>query len=101
MIDEGRLAVVEWDGKPIHLFTPSELLSLYALVPQWHGVAEGPLIPFVGVRARVAVNCIFLPTREAAEVALWAHIRAACASENMIFNEDDWTIMSLHCINCG
>jgi len=96
MSEEQAVMIEEWDGHPRHGFTMPELHAIYAFVPQWHGMAEGPPIPFTGgVHARVAVDSIFTATRDEAEQVLWAHIRAACERERMQFDSDDWRVLHL------
>jgi hypothetical protein len=90
----------EWDGQPLQAFTTPELHYLYTFAPQWHAVAEGPVIPFLdGARAKVAVDSIFTLTREDAIEALWYHVRQACARENLAFEQDDWRV--LHVVMLG
>lgn len=73
---------------------------LYSFVPQWHGVAEGPPVPFGdGQRARIVVDSILKTTREGAMDSMEYQIRTACASENMEYNEEQWTVTHLALLN--
>lgn len=92
--------VQEWDGKPKVVLSWDHMAELYALVPQWHGVAVGPVIPFSeGKVARVEVNCIFRTTREEALEAMEYNIRHSCATESMSYDEEQWEVTHLVLLN--
>jgi hypothetical protein len=83
----------EWDGRPKVAFTPEQMQEVYGAVPQWHGLATGPAIPFGGgARVRVFVTMIFRETREEVESVMWTHIRRACAVEHLEFEADEWSV---------
>jgi hypothetical protein len=90
----------EWDGRPLALLSAEQVELLYATVPQWHAVAQGPTIPFSGgIRATIGVEYIFRTTREEALAVLESHVRSSCEQEGMVYNPEDWTIIRLALIN--
>lgn len=92
--------VQEWDGKPKVVLTWPELASIYAVVPQWHGAALGPVLPFgQGKRAYVEINSIFRTTRDEARAAMELNIRDACERESMEYDEEQWTLVFLVMLN--
>jgi hypothetical protein len=94
------MSLPEWDGVPAIALTYAQLRLLYSYVPQWHGCAVGPPIPFAhGEFAGVEINAIFVKTREEAHEAMVLNIHAACARENIAYVEDEWTITHLVMLN--
>jgi hypothetical protein len=94
------MSEVEWDGVPTIALTYAQLLHLYSFVPQWHGCAVGPPIPFAhGEHAGVEINAIFVKTREEAVEAMIVNIRTACEMEKIEYVEDEWTITHLVLFN--
>lgn len=93
-------AVEPWDGVPRLHLTSDDLLRLYVGVPQWHGIALGPPIPFGGGKlAHVEVAGIFRETREEATEVMYINMRAMCEEQGLPYNEDDWRIVTLDLLN--
>lgn len=93
-----------WQGvnaaDPILSLNESELVRLYEHLPQWRGIAVGPLIPFGGgTRARVSVDAIFAVGRDDAEVMAGALIREVCDQQGMEYDSGEWSLVHFSLVN--
>ena len=65
----------------------------------WEAWVEGP-IPLGDTRRLIVhVDCIILPSREAAEDCVWEHVVSLCEDSGYPFDPDDWDIISMRLNN--
>jgi len=67
----------------------------------FHACILGP-VPFgQQERIQLQINAIIVESRDAAELACWAHVRNACAMYGYPYDEDEWEIVHLTAVNCN
>lgn len=88
-----------WNGEPILALTHDQSAHLCQFLPNWHGGADGPPIPFGTGRARISVSGILAETRKEAAEHIWRHIQEACIEQGLMYDEREWTITHVKLVN--
>lgn len=83
-----------WDGKPVIRWTWENVESTYGLAPNWHVTMTGPMLPWVGKRARIDIYYLIMPTREAAIAQAYERAHETAVAENLPWDPEEWHVVS-------
>lgn len=87
--------IQNWDGKPIIRWTWEDVSNVYQHAPHWHITMTGPVLPWVGNRARIDVMYLIAETREAAIAIAYERAHETAVAENLPWDPEEW-----HVLNC-
>lgn len=86
--------IKNWDGKPIIRWTWENVADTYGLAPHWHITMTGPMLPWVGTRARIDIMYLIAPTRDDAIAIAYERAHETAVSENLPWDPEEWHVIS-------